>query len=143
MAIKYPYANGPNSKVNKSSASAPKARVGIVRKPARLRGFSPRSLVQCGTGHWTGQPAPNFAQHGPFPGPPGCAPAPFHAGLGEPLSIDQVAELIGCSPWTVRQTLIRRGIPHFRSTASGRLIFYRDQIIRWIENQQQGGQTTK
>jgi len=51
-----------------------------------------------------------------------------------------VAALIGCSPWTVRQTLIRRGIPHFRSGASGRLIFYRDQVIRWIcEQQSKGG----
>jgi phage terminase Nu1 subunit (DNA packaging protein) len=50
-----------------------------------------------------------------------------------------VARLIGCSPWTVRQTLIPRGLPHFRSGASGRLIFYRDQVIRWIYEQQQGG----
>ena len=57
----------------------------------------------------------------------------------DPLSIDQVARLIGCSPWTVRQTLIPRGLPHFRFKASGRLIFYRDQVIRWIEKQQQGG----
>jgi hypothetical protein len=53
-----------------------------------------------------------------------------------------VAALIGCSPWTVRQTLIPRGLPHFRFKANGRLIFYRDQVIRWIENQQ-GGPTTK
>jgi hypothetical protein len=59
--------------------------------------------------------------------------------LGPPLSIIEVAELIGCSPWSVRQTLIPRGLPHFRFTANGRLIFYRDQIIRWIEFQQQGG----
>ena len=32
--------------------------------------------------------------------------------------------MIGCSPWTVRQTLIPRGLPHFRFKASGRLIFY-------------------
>jgi excisionase family DNA binding protein len=70
------------------------------------------------------------------------AGAPFPAELGDPLGIREVAELIGCSPWTVRQTLIPRGIPFFRSGASGRLIFYRDQVIRWIENQQ-GGITTK
>jgi hypothetical protein len=62
--------------------------------------------------------------------------------LGEPLNIRAVARLIGYSPWTVRQTLIPRGLPFFRSGASGRLIFYRDQVIRWIENQQQGGKTT-
>jgi hypothetical protein len=62
--------------------------------------------------------------------------------LGAPLGIREVAALIGCSPWTVRQTLIPRGLPYFRFKASGRLIFYRDQVIRWIENEQ-GGPTTK
>jgi hypothetical protein len=68
---------------------------------------------------------------------------PVCAGLGPPLDIREVAQLIGCSPWTIRQTLIPRGLPHFRSGASGRLIFYTDQVVRWIENQQQGGKTTK
>jgi hypothetical protein len=71
-------------------------------------------------------------QPGPFPAPPGSS-------LGPPLAIDQVAALIGCSPWTVRQTLLPRGLPHFRFKASGKLIFYRDQVIRWIENKQEGG----
>jgi hypothetical protein len=62
--------------------------------------------------------------------------------LGPPLGIRDIAALVGCSPWTVRQTLIPRGLPHFRFKANGRLIFYRDQVIRWIENQQ-GGPTTK
>jgi len=31
------------------------------------------------------------------------------------------------------------GLPHFRFGASGKLIFYTSQIVRWIENQQQGG----
>ena len=52
------------------------------------------------------------------------------------MDIRQAAAVIGCSPWTVRQTLIPRGLPHFRFKASGRLIFYRDQVIRWIKNQQ-------
>jgi hypothetical protein len=63
--------------------------------------------------------------------------------LGTPLGIGEVAALIGCSPWTVRQTLIPRGLPFFRSGASGRLIFYQDQVVRWIESQQQGGKATK
>ena len=67
------------------------------------------------------------------------AQASASARLGPPLSIREVAELIGCSPWTVRQTLIPRGLPHFRFKASGRLTFYRDQVIRWIESQQQKG----
>ena len=134
--------NLPNSN-SKKLASTPKARVCPVRKPARLRGFSPLSLVPCGTGHWTGQPGPNVREPGAFlrSSKPGLG----HPGgvLGMPLNIQEVAQLIGCSPWTVRQTLIPRGLPHFRFKASGRLTFYQDQVIRWIENQQQGGKTTK
>jgi hypothetical protein len=61
--------------------------------------------------------------------------------LGEPLGIREVATLIGCSPWTVRQVLIPSGLPCFRSGPSGRLIFYRLQVIRWILRRQraQGG----
>lgn len=59
--------------------------------------------------------------------------------LGEPLSIRQVARVIGCSPWTVRQRHLRKGLPHFRSGANGKLIFYRDQVIRWIRAQQKKG----
>ena len=73
---------------------------------------------------------PSGARKEPPPGP----------SLGPPLDLPGVAALIGCSPWTVRQTLIPRGLPHFRFKANGRLIFYRDQVIRWIENQQGGKQ---
>jgi hypothetical protein len=88
-------------------------------------------------------PRPNPAQPGPFWGEPPAFLGPPACPLGLPLDLRQVAELIGCSPWTVRQTLIPRGLPHFRFGASGKLIFYRDQVVRWIENQQfKGGQTT-
>lgn len=65
--------------------------------------------------------------------------------LGMPLNIAEVARLIGCSPWTVRQTLIPNGLPYFRFKASGRLTFYESQVIRWIERQQQieGGKQHK
>ena len=59
--------------------------------------------------------------------------------LGTPLNVNEVAALIGCSPWTVRQKLLPKGLPYFRSAASGKLIFYRDQVIRWIERKQKGG----
>ena len=59
--------------------------------------------------------------------------------LGRPLDIKQVAAFIGCSPWTVRQKLLPKGLPFFRSAASGKLIFYQGQVVRWIERQQQGG----
>lgn len=61
--------------------------------------------------------------------------------LGEPLTITQVAELIGCSPWTVRQRHLPKGLPHFRAGANGKLTFYRDQVVRWIQSQQKGGTT--
>jgi hypothetical protein len=66
-------------------------------------------------------------------------PAEGKAPLGRPLSINEVAHLIGCSPWTVRQTLIPRGLPFFRFTASGQLRFFENQVQRWIESQQEGG----
>jgi hypothetical protein len=58
--------------------------------------------------------------------------------LGEPMGIRQVARLIGCSAWSVRQTLVPSGLPHWRSGPSGKLIFYRDQVVRWLLEQQQG-----
>jgi excisionase family DNA binding protein len=58
--------------------------------------------------------------------------------MGMPLTIGEAARLIGCSPWTIRQTLMPRGLPHFRF-GGGKLIFYQNQIIRWIEAQQKGG----
>lgn len=57
--------------------------------------------------------------------------------LGRPLDIRQVASLIGCSPWTVRHALIPQGLPHFRSGANGKLIFYEQQVVRWLLRQQQ------
>jgi hypothetical protein len=59
--------------------------------------------------------------------------------LGEPLAIGEVARLIGCSVWTVRQQCLRQGLPHFRASRSGRRIFYRNQVVRWlIERQNEG-----
>jgi len=59
--------------------------------------------------------------------------------LGPPLDIGQVARLIGCSPWSIRNTWIPKGLPFFRSGASSKLIFYEAQVVRWIERQQQKG----
>jgi hypothetical protein len=62
--------------------------------------------------------------------------------LGDALDIHEVASLIGCSPWTVRHTLIPRGLPCFRTGANGKLIFYEQQVVRWVLRSQriQGGQ---
>jgi hypothetical protein len=61
--------------------------------------------------------------------------------LGGPLSIRQVALMLGCSPWTVRQTHIPDGLPHFRSGPNGKLIFFRNQVTAWILTQQKKGGT--
>jgi hypothetical protein len=121
----------------KRSPSAPKARASKSRKPAPLRHFPDEKGVQRCTPHYTPQPGAILRE----PGPSGRELEPDFpdTALGVPLLINEVARIIGCSPWTVRQTLIPRGLPHLRFTANGRLIFYRDQVIRWIENQQQGG----
>lgn len=57
--------------------------------------------------------------------------------IGMPLSTREAARVIGCSTWTVRNTLVPRGLPYFRC-GGGKLIFYTNQITRWIENQQKG-----
>lgn len=60
--------------------------------------------------------------------------------LGEPLSIRDVARLIGCSTWLVRQRHIPAGLPCFRPAGSrGRITFYKKQVIVWILRQQAGG----
>jgi hypothetical protein len=59
--------------------------------------------------------------------------------LGQPLSIQEAARLIGCSPWTVRHRSLDQGIPFLRTGPTGKLIFYRQQVIRWLLDQQQKG----
>lgn len=56
--------------------------------------------------------------------------------LGEPLTICEAAQLLGCSVWTVRNRHMRRGLPHFRMGGIGKLVFYRGQVTRWILEQQ-------
>jgi len=138
MAIK-----SPNPQFQRSSASAPKARLAAEPNSARLRGFWALPRGQHCPPHCPPQRGLILRKSGASWSAPDAENGPPGAALGMPLSIREVAYLIGCSPWTVRQTLIPQGLPHFRFTANGRLIFYRDQVIRWIENQQQGGRTTK
>jgi hypothetical protein len=66
------------------------------------------------------------------------ADSPAHEKLGRAMDLTQTAELIGCSPWTVRQKLLRLGLPFLRSAASGKLTFYEAQVVRWIEKHQGG-----
>src|SRR5437867_3601244 len=59
--------------------------------------------------------------------------------LGEPLAIEEVAEILGCSVWTVRQKYLPKGLPHLRASATGKFVFFREQVIDWILQQQQKG----
>jgi len=122
----------PHRQIKKGSSTEPKARLAQARKPAHLRGFLSGMGGQRCPPHCPPQPGPLLREPGPLHGE-------LSSALGRPLNIRAVAQLIGCSPWTVRQTLIPRGLPHFRFKASGRLTFYQGQVIRWIESQQQGG----
>jgi hypothetical protein len=56
--------------------------------------------------------------------------------LGQPMSIREVAGLLGCSVWSVRQRLLPKGLPHFRSGPSGKIVFFRHQVVAWILAQQ-------
>jgi hypothetical protein len=77
--------------------------------------------------------------------PQGCPPSDeqespsFSDPLGVPLSIRQAAALIGVSAWTIRQRYLAAGLPHFRSTPQGKLIFYKNQIINWLLTEQRKG----
>jgi hypothetical protein len=103
----------------------------LAAQKRNAQAFISKALAATASGNPTGRlpvglPAPL----------PERLPAPA---LGPPLDIKQVAAVIGCSPWTVRQKLLPQGLPFFRSAASGKLIFYQAQVVRWIERQQEGG----
>ena len=59
--------------------------------------------------------------------------------LGEPLSIQEVARVLGCSAWTVRHGYLPQGLPHFRSGPGGKLVFFRNQVVEWILYEQKKG----
>lgn len=57
--------------------------------------------------------------------------------LGTPMNITAVAALFGCSAWTIRQRYLPQGLPHVRASASGKIVFFREQVIDWILKRQQ------
>jgi hypothetical protein len=88
-----------------------------VEKPAETLGFPHDSVGQ------------SYPQHYPQ----------VRETLGEPMTIRAVARLIGCSAWTVRHRYLPQGIPHLRSGPMGKLIFFRNQVVTWILQQQRKG----
>jgi hypothetical protein len=96
---------------------------GSIRKPAPTLGFSPFAL---------GQQYQHLC--------PERYPHSDDANqLGPPLSIRETAALIGSSTWTIRQKYLPMGLPHFRVGSTGKLTFYKNQVIRWVITQQQKG----
>jgi hypothetical protein len=59
--------------------------------------------------------------------------------LGTPMNIRQVAAMLGISVWSVRQSLIPKGLPHLRSGPRGKLLFYQRQVEQWVLRQQTKG----
>jgi len=61
--------------------------------------------------------------------------------LGEPMTIREVARMFGCSEWTIRQQYLPKGLPHFRLSPRGKLLFFHNQIVRWVldRQRQEGG----
>lgn len=90
----------------------------------------------------SGLPDPGQSYPERCPHPEDAARAILAEPLGAPLGVREAARLIGCSAWTVRQRYLPAGLPHHRLTQNGKLIFYRNQIIRWLLRQQQKGGIT-
>lgn len=85
-----------------------------------------------------------LGQSYPQQNPQGDEPARANASgqsLGKPLNIGQVATVLGCSVWTVRQRYLPQGLPCIRASRSGKLVFFEEQVINWIlkRQQQKGG----
>lgn len=106
----------------------------------RKSGFAMHSNVNHSLGFFSDPLGQSCPQDCPSQG---AMLAPSDNPLGTPLGIREVAKLIGCSPWTVRQRYLPQGLPYFRSGPNAKLIFYKHQVIRWLlREQQKGGQET-
>src|SRR5947209_1419406 len=68
---------------------------------------------------------------------PQHCPYPHGTPLGEALGVREVAELLGCSAWTVRQKYLPQGLPHVRASSAGKIVFFQGQVIEWILKRQQ------
>jgi len=84
-------------------------------------------------------PTPELGHSSPQHYPCHCPGRDAADPLGRPLSIGEVAALIGCSKWTIRQKYLPLGLPHFRVGPTGKLLFYKMQVIRWLIRRQKGG----
>lgn len=109
--------NGRQRRAGNMVADRHKSRFVNRANPAETLGISASGLGQ------------SYPRHYPYP-----EAARFP--LGEPMDIEDVAALFGCSPWTVRQKYLPAGLPHVRASARGRFVFFREQVIDWILKRQ-------
>jgi len=87
-------------------------------------------------------PTPDLGQSCPqhCPHPEGAIGSRPNDPLGMPMTIREVARMLGCSEWTVRQRYLPKGLPYLRLSRQGKLLFFHNQIVRWIlEIQRQKG----
>ncbi len=83
-------------------------------------------------------PGQRNPQHCPHPAETNVTlPSGSPLAIGAPMNIAEVASLLGCSAWTVRQRYMRQGLPCLRASASGKLVFFHKQVIDWILKRQQ------
>jgi len=95
-----------------------------VAKPAENQAFSSECLAQNGARESARQDAQPETRN-------------RDAELGSAMTIGEVAELLGCSAWTVRQRYMPQGLPYLRAGATGKLVFFDKQVIDWILRRQQ------
>lgn len=96
-------------------------------------GHRPQSQELCGFSQSQPRAELPVALPAPQPGVKAAAEDP----LGEPLTIREVARLLGCSVWTVRHRCFPQGLPYFRVAHTGKLMFYRNQVTQWVLARQQ------
>jgi hypothetical protein len=86
----------------------------------------------------TTSPGQHCPQHYPQPPEPNLR---ADETLGRAMDIEETANLLGCSVWTVRQRYLPQGLPHLRASAGGKLVFFKRQVVGWILQRQrkQGG----
>ena len=115
----------------RSADTADACGVGGIRtvKMTEVKFGENEEAQQC-QGVWADQPRAELPVGKPV------ADRPDEDPLGEALTIREVARLLGCSVWTVRNRHLGRGLPNFRIGGAGKLVFYRSQITRWILEQQ-------
>ena len=94
-----------------------------VRKASENLDFSQAGQARCGARQSASAE----------PGPSGTNSVPE---LGIAMTISEVAKLLGCSAWTVRQRFIPQGLPCLRASRTGKFVFFREQVIRWILRRQ-------